>query len=247
MSNPVFTKKQKPRPFGAAPIPAAADAMTYDDVIMKTLFCMGVLLAGGVLGWANPKLALVGVAVATVLAFVSIFKKNPSPTFILGYAGFEGLALGGVSAVFESHYEGIVIQAVLATVSVFAVTLAVFKFGKVRATPQMVKFLLIAMVGYLVYSVVNLLLVAFHVVNTPFGISSMKIPHTDIPIGVVVGIVVVLMAAFNLIVDFTVIEDDVDNRAPQSEAWRNAFGLMLTIVWLYLEMLRLLALLRGDD
>lgn len=249
MSNPVFTKKKKAPSFGSAPVPAAAGAMTYDDVIMKTLFCMGVLLAGGVLGWANPKLALVGVGVATVLAFVSIFKKNPSPALILGYAAFEGLALGGVSAVFEARYEGIVIQAVLATVSVFAATLAAFKFGGFRATPAMVKMLLVAMIGYLVYSVVNLLLVAFHVVNTPFGIGSMKIPGTDIPVGIVIGILVVLMAAFNLIVDFTVIEDDVDSGAPQIESWRNAFGLMVTIVWLYLELLKLIAQLRslGDD
>ncbi|QOT19339.1 Bax inhibitor-1/YccA family protein [Paenarthrobacter sp. YJN-5] len=247
MSNPVFSKKQKAPTFRGAPAIDAAGAMTYDDVIMKTLFCMGVLVAGGVIGWANPSLALVGVVVATVLAFVSIFKKTPSPTLVLGYAAFEGLALGGVSAVFEARYEGIVIQAVLATVSVFAATLAAFKFGGFRATPAMVKMVLVAMIGYLVYSVINLLLVAFHVANTPFGINSLKIPGTDIPIGVAIGLIVVLLAAFNLIMDFTTIEDDVTSHAPQIESWRNAFGLMLTMVWLYLEILRLLALLRGDD
>ncbi|MBG0738992.1 Bax inhibitor-1/YccA family protein [Paeniglutamicibacter antarcticus] len=247
MSNPVFTKKKKAPPYRSVQMPAAVDAMTYDDVIMKTVLCLALLLAGGAIGWANPDLTLIGAPVATVLAFVTIYKRTPSPALILGYAALEGVALGGISSVFEARFEGIVVQAVLATLSVFAVALAVFKFGNVRATPKMMKFLLIAMVGYLIYAIINLLLVAFHVVNTPFGISSMKIPGTGIPIGVVVGLLIVLMAAFNFIVDFTVIEDDVKTGAPRTESWRNAFGLMLTIVWLYVEVLRLLALLRGSD
>lgn len=221
--------------------------MTYDDVIMKTLFCIAALVAAGAVGWAIPGLGVIGALVAFVLAMVNIFKKKPSPVLILAYSAFEGLALGGVSAIFEARCEGIVIQAVLATVSVFAATLAVFKFGNVRATPKMMKMLLVAMFGYLIYSLINIGLVAFGVVTTPFGLNGMNIPGTSIPIGVAVGIIVVIMAAFNFIVDFTVIEEDVKAGAPQIESWRNAFGLMLTIVWLYLELLRLIALLRGDD
>lgn len=223
--------------------------MTYDDVIMKTMLCMAVLLAAGVVGWAIPVLSLVGAGVGFVLAMFAIFKKKVSPPLILAYSAFEGLALGGVSAVFETQYEGIVIQAVLGTVSVFAVTLAVFKFGNVRATPKMMRILLVAMLGYLLYSVINLVLVITGVIKAPFGVNSMMIPGTEIPVGVVVGLLVVVMAAFNFIVDFTVIEADVESGAPAIEAWRNAFGLMLTIVWLYLEILRLLAILRGggDD
>lgn len=247
MSNPVFTKKKKAPAFGSTPELASAGTMTYDDVIMKTMFCMAALLAAGVIGWANPMLMIVGVIGGFILALVNIFKKKPSPVLVLAYSAFQGLALGGVSAVYEARYEGIVIQAVLATVSVFAATLAVFKFGNVRATPKMMKILLVAMIGYMVYSLVNLGLVAFGVIKTPFGLNGMNIPGTSIPIGVVVGILVVIMAAFNFIVDFTVIEEDVKSGAPQIESWRNAFGLMLTIVWLYLELLRLIALLRGDD
>jgi uncharacterized YccA/Bax inhibitor family protein len=249
LSNPVFTKKRKAPAFGAASELAPAGAMTYDDVIMKTMFCMAALLAAGVVGWTNPKLMIVGAIGGFILAMVNIFKRKPSPVLILAYSAFEGLALGGVSAVYEARYEGIVIQAVLATLSVFAATLAVFKFGNVRATPKMMKILLVAMIGYLVYSLVNVGLVAFGVINTPFGLNGMNLPGTSIPVGVVVGILVVIMAAFNFIVDFTTIEDDVNAGAPQIESWRNAFGLMLTIVWLYLELLRLIALLRGggDD
>jgi uncharacterized YccA/Bax inhibitor family protein len=209
--------------------------MTYDDVIMKTMFCMGVLLAAGVVGWAIPGLALIGTGVAFVLALFAIFKKKVSPPLILAYSAFEGLALGGLSAIYETQYEGIVIQAVLGTVSVFAATLALFKFGNVRATPKMMRILLVAMLGYLLYSVVNLVLVFTGVINTPFGISGMNIPGTSIPVGVVVGVLVVIMAAFNFIVDFTIIEGGVNSGAPASEAWRNAFGLMLTIVWLCLK------------
>lgn len=248
MSNPVFTKKRKSYGFGGSEL-APAGSMTYDDVIMKTLFCLAALLAAGVIGWANPVLMIVGVIGGFILALVNIFKKKPSPTLILLYSAFEGLALGGISAIYEAKYEGIVIQAVLATLSVVAATLAVFKFGNVRATPKMMKILLVAMFGYLIYSLINIGLVAFGVVTTPFGVNGMDIPGTNIPIGVVVGIVVVIMAAFNFIVDFTIIEDDVNGGAPQFESWRNAFGLMLTVVWLYLELLRLIALLRGggDD
>lgn len=249
MSNPVFNKKSTTPIRARAGVPelGVGEAMTYDDVIMKTLFCMAALVAAGVVGWAFPAVGVVGSLVAFVLALVNIFKKKPSPVLILAYSAFEGLALGGVSSIFEAKYEGIVIQAVLATLSVIAATLAVFKFGNVRATPKMMKILLVAMFGYLLYGIINLGLVAFGVVTTPFGLNGMNIPGTSIPLGVVVGLVVVVMAAFNFIVDFTIIEEDVNCGAPQIESWRNAFGLMLTIVWLYLELLRLIALIRGDD
>lgn len=245
MSNPVFTKKKDARSFRPGPGYGTTDAMTYDDVIMKTLFCMGALLAAGAVGWMNPALMFVGAIVGFALGLVNIFKRTPSPALILAYSAAQGLALGAISATYEARFEGIVIQAVLATVSVFAATLAVFKFGNVRATPKMMKILLVAMVGYLIYSVVNIILVVTGTITAPFGINSMMIPGTNIPVGVVVGVLVVIMAAFSFIVDFTVIESDVNSGAPEIESWRNAFGLMLTIVWLYLELLRLLAILRG--
>lgn len=244
MSNPAFTRKAESG-FRFAPFDGAT--MTYDDVIVKTLLTMGVLVATGVVGWMFPALAGIGALVAFALGIVAVFKKTPSAALTLGYAAFEGLAVGGVSSIFEASYPGIVLQAVIGTVAVLGATLVAFKFGGFRATPAMMKMLLVAMIGYLVYSVVNIILVVTGVIHTPFGISSMNIPGTSIPIGVVVGLLVVVMAAFNFIVDFTVIEDDVQNGAPANQAWYNAYGLMLTIVWLYLEILKLLALLRGDD
>lgn len=248
MSNPVFTKKRNNSGFGSsAPEPEPAEKMTYDDVIMKTLFCLATLLAAGVIGWAFPVLGDIGLIGGFILAMVNIFKKRPSPALILAYSALQGMALGGISAAFEVEYEGIVVQAFLATVSVFAVTLGVFKFGKVRATPKMVKILLVAMIGYLVYGLVNVGLVLFGVINTPFGLNGMTIPGTSLPVGVLIGVAVVIMAAVNFIIDFTVIEEDVNSGAPAIESWRNAFGLMMTIIWLYLELLRLLAILRGSS
>lgn len=243
MSNPAFTRK--PKRFPGAPDDGAT--MTYDDVIVKALLTMGVLLAAAVVGWAFPALSAVGATVAFVIGMVNIFKRNPSAPLTLAYALFEGFAVGGLSAVFETMWPGIVLQAVIGTLGVLVACLGAFVFGGFRATPAFIKMVLVAMIGYLVYSVINVILVATGVIHAPFGINSMNIPHTSIPIGVVVGVFVVLLAAFNFIIDFTEIEDDVKSGAPAKQAWWNAFGLMLTIVWLYLEMLRLLALLRGDD
>lgn len=247
MSNPVFnrTAERLSRPgFGNR---GMAGAMTVDDVVVKTIICMAVVVATAVVGWAVPALAAVGATVAFVVGMIANFKKNTSRALVLTYAAAEGVALGGVSAVLEHMYPGVVLQAVIGTLSVLAVTLVLFLRAGVRATPKMMMFLLAAMIGYLVYSVVNLVLMATGVIHTQFGIDSMMIPHTSIPIGVVVGILVVLMAAFNFIVDFTIIEEEAAAGVPAVEAWRNAYGLMLTIVWLYLTILRLLAELRGDD
>jgi uncharacterized YccA/Bax inhibitor family protein len=249
LSNPVFnrTKERLSKAGFGSPALAPSAAMTVDDVVVKTIICMTVLVATAVVGWTMPALASVGAIVAFVIGLFAIFKRNTSRVLVLAYAAAEGLAVGGLSVIFEDRYPGIVIQAVIGTVSVLAVTLVLFLRAGVRATPKMMKFLLAAMIGYLVYSLINFALVATGVLHTPFGVDSMMIPHTSIPIGVVVGLLVVLMAAFNFIVDFTVIEEEAAAGVPAVEAWRNAFGLMLTIVWLYLEILRLLALLRGQD
>ncbi|QOD06122.1 Bax inhibitor-1/YccA family protein [Pseudarthrobacter sp. BIM B-2242] len=242
MSNPVFNRKAE-----FLSVPDSGATMTYDDVIVKTLLTMGVLSAAAMVGWAFPALSAVGAIVAFIIGMIAIFKRRPSAPLTLAYGTFEGFAVGGLSAVFENLYPGIVLQAVIATFAVLAACLAAFKFGGFRATPAMVKMVLVAMIGYLVYSVVNLILVATGVINSPSGLNSMNIPGTSIPVGVVVGVLAVLLAAFCFIIDFTQIEDDVKDGAPAAQAWWNAFGLMLTIVWLYLEFLRLLPYLRGDD
>jgi uncharacterized YccA/Bax inhibitor family protein len=225
--------------------PAQTGRMTYDDVIVKTLGCLSVVLVGAVVGWAFPILLLPGVLVGFVLGLVNSFKREPSPGLILAYAAAEGLFIGGLSAFLEARFPGVALQAVIGTLSVFAVTLLLFRNGKVRATPKAIRFFMIALIGYAVFSLVNLGMMLFGATHTMFGMRDMQI--FGIPLGVFVGILAIGLAAFSLIMDFTSIEYGVNNGAPQRYSWTAAFGLTVTLVWLYVEIIRLLAILRGDN
>lgn len=227
--------------------PAQTGRMSYDDVIMKTVMTLGLVLIGAALGWMIPVLMWPGVIVGLVLGLVNSFKKEPSPVLILLYAGFEGLFLGGLSGILEQLYPGIAIQAILGTLSVFVVTLLLFRNGKVRATPKMTRFFIIALAGYALFSLVNFGLMMFGVLDNPWGVRGMDIPGTNIPFGVVLGLLAIGLAAFSLIVDFTSIEKGIQNGVPAKYSWTAAFGLTVTLVWLYVEILRLLAILRGND
>jgi len=225
--------------------PADTGRMTYDDVIVKTAACLGVLLVGAaVTMFVNMGLAsmlmIVGALGGFVLALVNTFKKQPSPALILAYAGLEGLFLGGLTRVLDTMYPGVGLQAVIGTLSVFTVTLLLFKSGKVRATPKAMKFFMIALVGYALFSLVNLVMMMTGLTTEPFGLRSGII-------GVVIGILAIGLAAFSLVMDFTSIEAGVQSGAPQRFSWTAAFGLTVTLVWLYVEIIRLLAILRGDD
>ncbi|MET3140725.1 UNVERIFIED_ORG: putative YccA/Bax inhibitor family protein [Arthrobacter sp. UYEF10] len=225
--------------------PADTGRMTYDDVIVKTAACLGVLLAGAAvtlfvsMGLASM-LMIVGALGGFVLALVNTFKKQPSPALILAYAGLEGLFLGGLTRVLDLMYPGVGLQAVIGTLSVFTVTLLLFKSGKVRASPKAMKFFMIAMVGYGLFSVVNLVMMMTGMTTEPFGLRSGII-------GVVIGILAIGLAAFSLVMDFTSIEAGVQSGAPQRFSWTAAFGLTVTLVWLYVEIIRVLAILRGED
>jgi uncharacterized YccA/Bax inhibitor family protein len=225
--------------------PADTGRMTYDDVIVKTAACLGVLLAGAAvtmfvsMGLASI-LMIVGALGGFVLALVNTFKKQPSPALILAYAGLEGLFLGGLTRVLDLMYPGVGLQAVIGTLSVFTVTLLLFKSGKVRASPKAMKFFMIAMVGYGLFSVVNLVMMMTGLQTGMFGMRSGII-------GVVIGILAIGLAAFSLVMDFTSIEAGVQSGAPQRFSWTAAFGLTVTLVWLYVEIIRVLAILRGED
>ena len=230
--------------------PSHTGRMTYDDVIMKTLACLAVVLIGAAIpmllvpGAAGP-LMIVGALGGFVLGLVNAFKREPAPALILAYAGLEGMFLGGLTLVLDNMFPGIGLQAVLGTLSVFAVTLVLFRSGKVRATPKAMRFFMIAMIGYGVFSLVNLGLMMFGAVDDPWGVRGFEI--AGIPLGIIIGLFAVGLAAFSLIVDFTSIEQGVNAGAPQRYSWTAAFGLTVTLVWLYVEILRILAILRGDD
>ncbi|WP_075889012.1 MULTISPECIES: Bax inhibitor-1/YccA family protein [Actinomyces] len=235
---------------------ASADAvdrgrMTYDDVIMKTGLLFGVLLVGAVLAWmatvANPGLGVLlmgaGMLVGFVLAMVNIFSKTIRPALIMAYAAAQGLAMGGLSAIMEAQYDGIVGQAVLATAAVFAVTLALFASGRVRNSPKLARFTLIALIGILVYRVLNWILVLTGVFSTAGGMNDAT--FMGFQLGTVVGVVAVLIGAACLIQDFDQAKVGVEMGAPAKFAWSCAFGLMVTVVWMYVEILQLLGRMRN--
>lgn len=222
------------------PITGSDQPMTYENTISKTVFLFILVIAGAGVGWFVPVLMLPGAIVGLVLGLVNAFKKEPSVPLIVGYALAQGLFLGGISMVFNAQYDGIVMQAILGTLSVFAVTLLLFRSGKVRTSPKMNKIFMIAMGGYLLFSLLNFGLMIFGVTGAnPWGLRSGWI-------GVAIGLVAVLLAAYSLVMDFELIKNGVENRVPEKWGWSAAFGLMVTLIWLYIEILRILAILRGD-
>ena len=248
----------------AAPAAGAieTDRMTVEDTVWKTAGLFGILLVTAVAGWiwtmsgfatsGQPDMTpwIVGALGGFVLAMVVIFtsRKKVRPALIFAYAAFEGLFIGGISAFFEAIWPGIVVQATLATAAVVGVTLALFASGKVRASAKMTKIFMIAMLGYLVFSLLNVILMwtGAPMAGGMFGMRS-NIEIAGIPLGVILGIVVVFLAAYSLVMDFDNIQQGVRNGAPRQYGWLGAFGILVTVVWLYVEILRLLAILRGND
>jgi uncharacterized YccA/Bax inhibitor family protein len=231
--------------------PAETGRMTFDDVIIKTAACLGAVIAGAAVTMVVAQglaslLMLVGALGGFVLALVNTFKKQPSPALILAYAALEGLFLGGLTRILDALYPGVGLQAVIGTLSVFGVTLLLFKSGKVRATPKAMRFFMIALTGYAVFALINMVMMWTGAVDSPFGLRT-SIHIFGIPLGVFIGILAIGLAAFSLIMDFTSIEAGVRSGAPERFSWTAAFGLTVTLVWLYVEIIRLLAILRGDD
>lgn len=217
--------------------PVDTGRMTYDDVVMKTATLFGVLVLTAAVTWfVAPGLFIVGMIGGLVLGLVNAFKKEPSPPLILAYAAFQGVFLGGISSLFEGQYQGIVFQAVLATLGTFGVMLALYKSGKIRVTPKFQRIMLIAVGGYLVFILVNLGLALFTGTNLRTG-----------ALGLLIGAVGAVLAALMLTLDFDFIDKGVQQGIPAKYAWTAAFGLAVTLIWLYIEFLRILAILRGNE
>ena len=220
--------------------PADTSRMSYDDTIMKTGLMFVVLLATAVVGWIVPGVWIAGAIVGLVLGLVNSFKREPSPVLIMLYAAAQGLFIGGISAFFEARYEGIVVQAVLATLAVFRTTLALFANGKIRASKRATKIFLIAMIGYAVFSLLNFVLMIAGV----FPADNMFGMRAGI-FGIIIGVFAVILAAYSLVLDFDSIQQGVRNRAPRKYGWSGAFGIMVTVIWLYTEILRMFAIARN--
>ncbi|OLZ67729.1 hypothetical protein AV521_22765 [Streptomyces sp. IMTB 2501] len=234
--------------YGAPPqAPVTTDRMTMDDVVVRSALTLGTVAVGAVLAWAllpvsttSYGLAIGSAIVAFVLAMIQSFKRTPSPALILGYAAFEGVFLGVISEMYNSRWSGAPFQAVLGTMAVSAATLLVYKAGWIRVTARYARVGIAIAMAFMVVMAVNLLLVAFGVAENG-GLRSFG------PLGALVGIIAILLGAFFLTLDFKQIEDGIAYGAPRNESWLAAFGLTMTLVWIYVEMLRLVAIFTNND
>ncbi len=229
--------------YGAPVAPPRGSVMTMDDVVTRTAITLGLVVGGAAVAWITNMglgLAIGAALVAMVLGLVQSFKQKPNPALILAYAGFEGLFLGALSNYVNTFVApGAAMQAVLGTMAVFATMLVLYKTRIVRVTARFTRYLMIAAISFMVLTAVNLLFMVFGG-GDGLGFRSGGL-------GIVFGLVGVLLGAFFLALDFKQVEDGVAYGAPREESWMAAFGLTMTLVWIYLEMLRVVSILSGDD
>ncbi|MGY5127979.1 Bax inhibitor-1/YccA family protein [Streptomyces nigrescens] len=218
--------------------------MTMDDVVARTGMTLGTVVAGATVGWLflteNLGFAIGAGLVAMVLALVQSFKRKPSPALILAYAALEGLFLGALSGFINDlpKMNGAPMQAVLGTMAVFVAMLVAYKTRIVRVTARFTRFVMIAAMGFVLLSLVNVMFMVFG--------GGEGLGFRSGGLGILFGVVGVVLGALFLALDFKQVEDGIAYGAPREESWLAAFGLTLTLVWIYMEMLRLISILRGD-
>lgn len=219
---------------------AAGERMTIGGTVNKTFLSIVILLVGATWTWnlgvGDPRIGVltgVGVFGGFVVAMVTAFKRTWAPATTPIYAALEGLALGGISVTFEASYPGIVSQAVFLTIGTLLALLAAYRSGWIRATENF-KLGVVAATGGIVL---------VYLMSFVLGLFGVGIPliHGSGPIGIAFSGFVVCIAALNLVLDFDFIEAGAERGAPKYLEWYAAFGLLITLVWLYLAILRLLA------
>lgn len=216
--------------------------MTIEDVLAKTGFLFAILVVVGALAWSanlGQGALLIGFLGAFGIAMAISLSKSIKPGLVVAYAGLEGLALGTLSHFYESLYPGIVSQAVIGTIAAFAGVLFMYRSGRLRATPQFTRAVMGAAIGYFILGFVSII-ASFFGVGKGYGFYGVS------GLGLLLAVAGVALASFFLVLDFDQIEKGVAAGVPEKESWRASFGLMVTIVWLYLEVLRLLSILRND-
>ncbi|MGH8868818.1 MAG: Bax inhibitor-1/YccA family protein [Actinomycetes bacterium] len=225
-----------------APAYTGTRPMTIDDVVMRTGLLLAIVAGVGGLSWylnVGFGVAIVAALAGFGVAMVVTFKRVLNPGLVVTYAALEGVFLGVISHVFNDMYPGIVVQAVLGTGAAFAGMLFAYKSGKIRVTPRFTKILIGATLGFLGLAVINL--VASFFVDGGLGLRG---DSGILPL--LFGAAGVVLASLFLALDFHLVEEGIKAGAPEKESWLAAFGLTVTLVWLYLEMLRLIAVLRGE-
>ena len=232
--------------------PVQTKRLTIDDVVMKTTGLFAIVLVMAVVGWQlTPRygigIMLGGIAVTLVLGLVIAFKKTISVPLIVTYAVVEGLFVGAISNFYSLAFDppgqtdifkGIVAQAVLATLSVFAGTLLAYATGIIKVTEKFRRIVTMAVIGYAIFALINFAYA--WIGNHAFGIGGTG------PLGIGISLFAIGLAAAMLAVDFDSIDRAIAAGAPEKYSWLLAHGLIVTIVWLYLEILRLLGRLRSN-
>jgi uncharacterized YccA/Bax inhibitor family protein len=224
--------------------PVQTDRVTMDDVIMRTLTLFGIVLVTGTAGWllsaANPSLGLLlwggGVVGTLVIGLIIAFRKVLSVPLILTYAVFEGLFVGALSQSWNDRYDGLVGQAVLATVATFAGMFLAYKAGWIKVTNKFRRIMVMALAGYAIFALINFGYAM--ITSQPLGFGGSG------GLGIAISVFAVGLAAFTLALDFDQIEYAIATGAPRQYSWLLAHGLIVTLVWLYVEFLRLFARLR---
>ncbi|WP_239161792.1 Bax inhibitor-1/YccA family protein [Acrocarpospora phusangensis] len=222
--------------------PTTTRTMTMDDVVMKGFIVLAVILASAgtawYLGWGIG-IGIGAALVALVLGLIVSFTQRPNPALVLGYALFEGVFLGVISSYFNARFPGIVLQAVLGTMMAFLGTLAVYSLKIFRPTPKFTKFVIGAAFAALGLILVNF--IASFFVDGGLGLRSGG------PLAIAFSVGMILLGCFFLLLDFDQINEGVRAGVPEKFSWLMAFGLALSLVWIYLEVLRLLSYFSGDD
>jgi uncharacterized YccA/Bax inhibitor family protein len=242
-------------PSTATPPPVGTDRMTIDSVVQRTAATLGLLVLSAAVTWVligeiggssqaavdnlarAQALLLMGALGGFALAMVNSFKRVISPTLVLAYAAVQGVAIGAISKVLETWYDGVVMGAVFGTVAAFAGTLTAYKVLNIQVTAKFRRGVVAAMFGFVALALLDLVLSFF---GADFGFNGFGM------VGLISSVVGVVLGVLMLILDFDFVEKAIAAGAPERESWRAAFGLTVTIVWLYIEMLRILAILRGE-
>ena len=235
----------------------AADAvdrgtMTYDDVVVKSLMCFGLLLVGAVAGWMSGMVAigaamLVALAACVVtigLAVFIQFSKKVRPGAIVAYSLVEGFVLGALSCAFEMRYPGIVVSAVLATLVVIGVTLGAFTMGFVRNSSTLTRVAGIGSFAFFSYYLFSFALSLTGFVNMR---AVNNITLFGIPLGIIIGVLAVFIGVLCLVRDFDAVKVGVANNVPEKYSWLCTFAIMTDVIWIYLEILKILSYFMRRD
>lgn len=231
--------------------PARTGRMSIDDVVVRTVGLLAIVGIVGALAWALVPANAVGTAVlfgalgiGLVLGLIISFAQITNPIPIVAYAAAQGVLVGMVSRVYEDRFDGIVLQAVTATFGIFFGMALLYKFRIIRATPTFVKWLMGALIGVVLLMLVNFMLAVFNV-NDGAGLGLRAGPDGDVGwLPIVFSLVCIGVASLTFILDFKVIEDGVNAGVEQKFAWYASFGILVGLIWLYLEILRMISYLR---